>query len=322
MTWSDEPPVCELNNFVNDTAIGDPLMTVPLNIDNKTSFFEASINNNIGPNDIINLCYELHGRRDAFVNLVSDECISVNVHYELVQPNEPREDINIIDNIHVRATDNVGGCRNIRVALNEGGVCTASVDGANIPDMYQANGISIRRYTNRVRIMVPNCEDVNLVMWVFCRQSTFWSTFRTDNNGAELTFQADMIKFVIARGFNLRERSHGIIGQFWNIPILVEPFTGFIRSSASIDNLYQVTIEHPNERREFTAWLYPLTWEYRREYCLYTGNQQAGPVYEVESPNDPVIEGTYADYIVDTAYGTDFAFTHFNERRCNSVVIG
>ena len=104
----------------------------------------------------------------------------------------------------------------------------------------------------------------------------------------------------------------------------MEPFTGSIRSSTpvSTDNLYQVTIQHPNERREFTAWLYPLTWEYRREYCLYAGNQQAGSVYEVESPNDPVIEGTYADYIVDTAYGTDFAFTHFNERRCNSVVTG
>ena len=208
---------CSAVTVVNDTAIGDPLMTVPLNIADKTSFFEASINNNIGPNDIINLCYELHGRRDAFVNLVSDECISVNAHYELVQPNEPREDINIIDNIHVRATDSIGRCRNIGVALNEGGVCTASVDGANIADMYQANGISIRRYTNRVRIMVPNCEDVNLVMWVFCRQSTFWSTFRTDNNGAELTFQADMIKFVIARGFNLRERSHGIIGESYNL---------------------------------------------------------------------------------------------------------
>ena len=192
-------------------------MTVPLNILNKTSFFEASINNNIGPNDIINLCYELHGRRDAFVNLVSDECIGVNAHYELVQPSEPREDINIIDNIYVRATDNVGMCQNIRVALNEGGVCTASVNGADIADMYQANRISIRRYTNRVRIMVPNCENVNLVMWVFCRQSTFWSTFRTDNNGAELTFQAHMIKFVIARGFNLRETSHGIIGESYTL---------------------------------------------------------------------------------------------------------
>ncbi len=111
-------------------------------------------------------------------------------------------------------------------------------------------------------------------------------------------------------------------GQFWNIPILVEPFTGSIRSSASTDNLYQVTIQHPNERREFTAWLYPLTWEHRREYCLYAGNQQAGSVYEVVSPNDPVIEGTYKDYLVDTAYGIDFAFAQFDEGRCNSVVIG
>ena len=191
-------------------------MTVPLNIDDKTSFFQNS-NNNIGPDDVVNLCYELHGRADAFVNLVSDECISVNAHYELVMPTEPRENINIIDNIYVRATDSLNLCRNIRVSLNEGGVCTASVDGADVPDMYQSNGISIRRYTNRVRIMAPNCGSANLVMWVFCRRSTFWSTFRTDNNGAELTFEADMIKFVIARGFNLRENSHGIIGESYFI---------------------------------------------------------------------------------------------------------
>ncbi len=191
-------------------------MTVPLNIDDKTSFFQNS-NNNIGPDDVVNLCYEFHGRANEFVNLVSDDCISVNARYGLVIPSEPRENINIIDRIYVRAADTSNSCRNIRVALNEGGVCTASVDGVDVPNMYESNGISIRRYTNRVRIMAPNCESANLVLWVFCRQSTFWSTFRTDNNGAELTFQADMIKFVIARGFNLREHSHGIIGESYFI---------------------------------------------------------------------------------------------------------
>ena len=31
---------------------------------------------------------------------------------------------------------------------------------------------------------------------------------------------------------------------------------------------------------------------------LYVGSRQAGSINEVESPNDPVIEGQYKDYIV------------------------
>ncbi len=105
-------------------------------------------------------------------------------------------------------------------------------------------------------------------------------------------------------------------GQFWNIPIVVEPFTGTLREDASADNLYQVTVQHPNEVRRFTAWLYPLTWEYRREYCLYAGNQQAGPVYEVLDPKDSVIEGTYEDYFTDSAYDPGFSFNQFNASSC------
>ncbi len=109
----------------------------------------------------------------------------------------------------------------------------------------------------------------------------------------------------------------------------MEPFTGTLRSGASADtdNLYQVTVHHPNGVRQFTAWLYPLTWEYRREYCLYAGNQQAGPVYEVVSPNDPVIEGVSENYYTETAYGTEFgegipgipSFDQFQESRCFTI---
>jgi len=39
-------------------------------------------------------------------------------------------------------------------------------------------------------------------MWVFCQNGTFG------------TFRPPMIRFVIARGFNLNESSHGIMGEF------------------------------------------------------------------------------------------------------------
>ena len=192
-----------VTNVVNDTATGDPLMTVPLYITNTENIVGP------GENDIVNLCFELHGTSDAYFNLISDGCVSVNAHYEEVLPSIPQEDINIIDSIHVRAVDDGGVCHNIDVSLDG---CSASVDGISIDDMYRSQGISVRRFRNRVRIGVPNCQDIDLVMWVFCLNNTFWSTFRVNSDGTELLFQADMIRFVIARGLNLQERSHGLLG--------------------------------------------------------------------------------------------------------------
>ena len=159
---------------------------------------------NVGEDDPINLCFEVHGADDAYFNLVSDACVSVNAHYIQVRP---EDNINVIDSIHVRAVGNDGICRNIEVSLDQ---CSASVDDVSV-DMYSSAGISVRRFRNRVRIVVPNCQDIDLVMWVFCLNNTFWS--REDADGNEVTFEAEMIRFVIARGFDLDERSHGILGN-------------------------------------------------------------------------------------------------------------
>ena len=184
---------------VNDTVIGDPLMTVPLNLQN------TSVIPKLGENSILNLCYEVHGEPDATFNLVSDECVSVNAHYTQVRPTETQ---NVIDAIYVRSVDNAGACRNIAVNLVG---CAASVDGVDVTRFMQ-DGVSVRRYTNRVRIAVPNCQDLDLVMWVFCESRTFWSS-QLDSEGREITFDAEMIRFIIARGFNLQETSHGILGE-------------------------------------------------------------------------------------------------------------
>ena len=51
-----------------------------------------------------------------------------------------------------------------------------------------------------VSLHLANCENVMLVMWVICEN-------RNDQ---------DMIKFVIARGVNLRASSHGLLGKLWS----------------------------------------------------------------------------------------------------------
>ena len=184
-----EPPVI----IVNDTVVADPLMTVPLRIENTTVL-------GLNENEIVSLCYELHGDNDEYFNLVSDGCVSVNAHYTGIAPDL---DINIIDAITVRAVDTNGSCLNLTVDLQG---CTLSINGV-IMNHYSFGGITVRKYNNRIRISVPNCADEDLVMWVICQNGTL------ENPDTSEYFTVEMIRFVIARGFNLNEKSHGILGE-------------------------------------------------------------------------------------------------------------
>ena len=62
---------------------------------------------------------------------------------------------------------------------------------------------------------------------------------------------------------------------------------------------------------------FPLkTWDGTDIPCLYAGSRQGGPVYEVEDPNDPLIEGRYYNYIVDGPFATQYQYSHFEENMC------
>ena len=135
-----------------------------------------------------------------YFNLISDSCVSVNAHYvERIRQITVTESerLNIINQIGVRAVDNMGNC--INMAVNVVG-CAASVNGVS-RSSYQQAGVRMRRFSNHVRIVVPNCADTNLVMRVFCQNIS----------GIE------MIKFVVSRGLNIREVAHGLIGMCYMV---------------------------------------------------------------------------------------------------------
>ena len=180
--------------IVNDTVIGDPLLTVPVRIINLES-------ENVTSN--LSLCFELHGDNNVYFNLVSDECVSVNSHYSGVGI------FNIIDEIAVKAVDETGECRDILVSLKPDG-CATSIDGIEVDQNMARNGVSVRIYSNRVRVSVPNCDKTRLVMWVICLNQTLQGY---NINNDLVSADARMMKYVIARGFNLRETSHGILGN-------------------------------------------------------------------------------------------------------------
>ena len=76
-------------------------------------------------------------------------------------------------------------------------------------------------------------------------------------------------------------------------------------------------MSHPASTiRTFTAILYEHNWEFERQPCFYAGNQQAGPIAEVEDPNDSVIEGEYFDYQTEGLFTSDYKYSRFEEDRC------
>ena len=156
------------------------------------------------------LCYEIHGEPDKYFNLVSDECTSVNAHY--VQAPVAAH-LNIIDSMTVVAIDSQEYCHHISVDLNG---CLATVDQEIMEprqrkrsiSKYDQNGISVRSYSSRVRISVPNCADNKLVMWVICENNTIY-----DAKNDVYIDHVSSIKFEITRGLNLHEYSHGLLGK-------------------------------------------------------------------------------------------------------------
>ena len=180
---------------VNDTIIGDPLFTVPILVPDEQL---AALNLSR-----LSLCYEIHGSSDQWFNLVTDECATVNAQYVSLTPS-----LNIIDEIGVRAVDDSNQCVNIRVNVSQ---FTAEVNDISLDLMqrYSRNGINVRRYNNRVRISVPNCNELTLVMWVICEMRTLDNP---DMPGTELS--AELIKFVVMRGLNFGHRAaHGLLGK-------------------------------------------------------------------------------------------------------------
>ncbi len=98
----------------------------------------------------------------------------------------------------------------------------------------------------------------------------------------------------------------------------MEQSTARYRDGGGLGDALVVSVSHPDDKtRSFVVIPEPYTWDLQRIVCLYGGNQQGGPIYEVETPNDPVIQGVYLEYKVRSAFATDFAYSHFDESMCN-----
>lgn len=193
---------------VNDTVVGDPLLNIPVLVP------ESDLAQ-LGGSQRVSLCYEIHGRPDTYLNFVTDDCASINVHYTKLTSY-----LNVIDRVGIRAVE-LGAqpqCRNISVDLSG---CSAMIDGMplNQSGRYSFRGIRVRQYSERVRIAVPNCNDLSLVVWVICQRRTLSDPF----NGDKIT--ANMIKIAVMRGLNFGHRNaHGLLGKYKTCLVLDSSF--------------------------------------------------------------------------------------------------
>ena len=182
--------------LVNDTVIGDPLFIVPILVSDEDQLAIGS--------DRISLCYEIHGESSQWFNLVTDECTSVNAYYTNLT-----DFLNVIERVAIRAADDNGNCREIEVDLDG---CSTTLDGTALTtSRYEAGGIRIRQYPRRVRVAVPNCAELSLIMWITCETRTLQNPFTGDD------IVGDMIRFDVLRGLNFgHSDSHGLIGKFYD----------------------------------------------------------------------------------------------------------
>ena len=179
--------------------IGDPLFTVPLNINEGLGLLPTLARRLRG---LPHLCYEIHGEHNRYFSLVSDTCTAVNAHYN-ASSSPDLQGWNIISRIGVRAVNRLGRCINIEVGVDNGCVPRIGEDGTSpvVTPRFQSGGVSVSKHQNKVRVSVPNCQNMQLVMWITCqRVSSF-----------------PMIRYDITRGVNLRPTSHGLIGKYIRI---------------------------------------------------------------------------------------------------------
>lgn len=108
---------------------------------------------------------------------------------------------------------------------------------------------------------------------------------------------------------------YNILGQFWNVKTEAERYNVTVEDSIVPDtNHYAVTVSAPGGTRRFFAWKAPRTWDRKSMNCLYCGNAQGGPLKEITSLSDSVIQGSFDEYEVSGLFDPDYKYNMFNSR--------
>ena len=169
-----------------DTVIihGDPLYEVPVThtppgMDPTTT----------------SLCFQVHGESGNYYNLISDDCIQVNVLYGAMK--EP-EDGNIVKEIGILVHNTGNNCTEIKLQANR---CVPVINGVSFDGSYNEDGIIVDGIGKRnFEVTVPNCkatqgDDLTFII----------SCYRVNKQ--------KLIRFDVSRGGGIKPGAHGLIGK-------------------------------------------------------------------------------------------------------------
>ena len=131
----------------------------------------------------------MHGSADDFYNIISDTCVSVNVHFT---QHPVRNNKNRISSIGIRVVtgDADTPCADIQIDLLN---CRASINNRIIIGSNIIGNIRVKKFSNGWRVFIPNCEHPHAVMWITCEK--------------------DMLLFNVSRASKLSSTSHGLLGK-------------------------------------------------------------------------------------------------------------
>ena len=143
----------------------------------------------------ISLCYEVDGKKDQYLNLISDECLSVNAHYSEFDPSERQ--FNSIDEITVVVTNSLGENLNIFVD----GRCNMN---ANSQPSLNSSGVIATIHESQVLISTDNsfCGGQNVLLGIECNRN------RRRN---------DVMRFNVYRNLVSNDTAHGLMGEFLHV---------------------------------------------------------------------------------------------------------
>ena len=145
---------------------------------------------------ITSLCFQVHGESGNYYNLISDDCIQVNVLYKAMK-NSSRNG-NLIKEVGILAQDTAKNCTEIRIKANR---CIPIINGEAVNGSYSEFGLTVIKTAKQsYEITIPNCKA---------------------SQGDDIKFKITCVKvrdqktirFDVRRGSGLKPGAHGLIGK-------------------------------------------------------------------------------------------------------------
>lgn len=156
----------------------------------------------------LSLCYQVHGDEGKFYNILSDSCVSVNVHVS-----QPFNDIDshVIDRIGVHA---VGSSGTIYDVLIDRQNCTVTVNGVHLRINSRFEGEHFSVFYERKLAKLPQTVHISLPGFSSTQYASYMLHITCEHfHIRNMPNPTEVLEFRVTRGVVPSEATHGLIGK-------------------------------------------------------------------------------------------------------------